>query len=90
MVGALLLADTVHGAPSLVLRAVAGILLLAFNLRAGHWAERVARSKGIYHPQYFVLGPIGLVMALVTENKTQATGVSPARPDPTRKPLHRE
>ncbi|NIK54741.1 hypothetical protein BJY22_000458 [Kribbella shirazensis] len=69
MFGARLLAGTVHGAPSSVLRAVAGLLLIALLLRSSRLGERVARRKGIYHPQYFVLGPIGLVMALVARRR---------------------
>ncbi|MFF1819944.1 hypothetical protein ACFVWG_21765 [Kribbella sp. NPDC058245] len=43
-------------------------LLVGFYWRSAVWAERVARRKEIYHPQYFVLGPIGLVMALVARD----------------------
>ncbi|WP_350279253.1 hypothetical protein [Kribbella sp. HUAS MG21] len=85
MSGARLLTGTVHGAPSYVLGAVASLLLLTFALRAGVWAERVARRKGIYHPQYFVLGPIGLLMALATKPNPQAavdTNTPPTPPTP--------
>jgi hypothetical protein len=77
----------VHGAPSFVLRALAGILLIAFNWRAACWAERVARRKGIYHPQYFVLGPIGLLMALATRpNKPgRPAGAPPTQQQPNNK-----
>ncbi|TCO41050.1 hypothetical protein EV646_116142 [Kribbella antiqua] len=73
MQGAGWVAGTMHGAPSLVLRVLAVVLLLIFLLRAARWAERVARRKGIYHPQYFVLGPIGLIMALCAKDKTRST-----------------
>ncbi len=43
-------------------------LVVGFYWRCGVWAERVARRKEIYHPQYFVLGPIGLVMALAARD----------------------
>ncbi|GAB2679907.1 hypothetical protein [Kribbella swartbergensis] len=66
-------AGALHGAPSLVLRLIALLLLITFLLRAARWAERVARRKGIYHPQYFVLGPIGLLMALCATDKTRST-----------------
>jgi hypothetical protein len=61
-----LLVDAVHGVPGLVLGLIGSVLSIGLYWRCGVWAERVARRKNIYHPQYFVLGPIGLVMALCT------------------------
>ncbi|WP_145812181.1 hypothetical protein [Kribbella amoyensis] len=43
---------------------VAGLAsLVLFYKWCGDAAESLARAKGIYHPQYFVLGPVGLIMA---------------------------
>jgi hypothetical protein len=71
--GAGWVAGTLDGAPSLVLRLIAVLLLITFLLRSALWGERVARRKGIYHPQYFALGPIGLLMALCARDKTRST-----------------
>ena len=59
----------VHGVPGLLLGVLSFGVLVTFLWRCGVWAERVARRKGVYHPQYFVLGPIGLVMALLARRR---------------------
>jgi hypothetical protein len=64
IVGERLVDGAVHGVLGLVLGVAALAVLVTFFLRCGLWAERISRQKGVYHPQYFVLGPIGLVMAL--------------------------
>ncbi|GAB3954736.1 hypothetical protein GCM10029976_097680 [Kribbella albertanoniae] len=63
-------ATAVDGVPGLLLGFLGAALLIALYWRCGVWAERVARQKNIYHPQYFVLGPLGLVMALCAKDKS--------------------
>lgn len=67
------LASHLHGPLSVVPRVVATLPYLTFLWRSAVWAERVARRKGIYHPQYFVLGPLGLVKALLARDKARST-----------------
>jgi len=58
------------GAPGWVLGVLGSALTLGLYWRCGVWAERVVRRKNAYHPQYFVLGPIGLVMALCLKDRS--------------------
>jgi hypothetical protein len=69
LVGLDLAVGAVHGVSGWLLRLGGFALLVTFVLRCGVWAERVVRRKGVYHPQYFVLGPIGLVMALLARRR---------------------
>ena len=62
--------DAVDGVLAWALGALGTALMIGFIWRCGVWAERVARRKTVYHPQYFVLGPLGLVMALCAKDKT--------------------
>ncbi len=58
------------GVPAWALGAVGLALTIGFAWRCAVWAERVARRKNAYHPQYFSLGPLGLVMALCLKDKS--------------------
>ncbi|MET7280306.1 hypothetical protein ABZS29_18865 [Kribbella sp. NPDC005582] len=59
----------VDGVLAWALGAVGTALIIGFWWRCGVWAERVARRKNVYHPQYFVLGPFGLLAALCAKDK---------------------
>lgn len=60
----------VDGAAAWVLGAPSLALAIGFIWRCAVWAERVARRKNAYHPQYFTLGPLGLVMALCLKDQS--------------------
>jgi hypothetical protein len=52
---------------------LAGLASLVFCLlRWSDAAEYLAKAKGIYHPMYGVLGPLGLIMVVFTRS-TQKT-----------------
>jgi hypothetical protein len=52
---------------------LAGLASLVFcQVRWSDAAEYLAKAKGIYHPMYGVLGPLGLVMVVLTRS-TQKT-----------------
>jgi hypothetical protein len=42
--------------------------LVLCNVRWSDAAEYLAKAKGIYHPMYGVLGPVGLVMVVFTRS----------------------
>ncbi|GAA1619991.1 hypothetical protein GCM10009744_03480 [Kribbella alba] len=64
-----LLAGAMQGWP----RRLTGLAVLASLvvciIRWYDAAEYLAKAKGIYHPMYGVLGPVGLVMAMFTRSK---------------------
>ena len=60
----------VDGVLAWVLGALGLAVTIGFSWRCAVWAERVARRKNAYHPQYFTLGPLGLVMALCLRSRT--------------------
>ena len=64
-----LLAGAMQGWP----RRLTGLAVLAslvlFIIRWSDAAEYLAKAKGIYHPMYGVLGPVGLVMVVFTRSK---------------------
>lgn len=45
------------------------VSIVLFYKWSGDAAEVLSRSKGFYHPQYFVLGPIGLIMAILRRRR---------------------
>ncbi|MEV4260450.1 hypothetical protein [Kribbella sp. NPDC049584] len=52
---------------------LAGLASVVFcQLRWSDAAEYLAKAKGIYHPMYGVLGPLGLLMVVLTR-PTQKT-----------------
>jgi hypothetical protein len=63
-----LFAETMQVRP----RRLTGLAVLAlFVLCIIRWsdaAEYLAKAKGIYHPMYGVLGPVGLVMVVFTRS----------------------
>ena len=68
VVGLGLVAGAVHGwlrwPASLV-----GLALLVFGIiKWSDAAEYLAKAKGIYHPMYGVLGPLGLLMVVLTRS----------------------
>jgi hypothetical protein len=63
-----LLAGATQGWLRLPIGLVGLASLVLCNVRWSDAAEYLAKAKGIYHPMYGVLGPVGLVMVVFTRS----------------------
>jgi hypothetical protein len=63
-----LLAETMQVWPRRLTGLAALPLLVLCIIRWSDAAEYLAKAKGIYHPMYGVLGPVGLIMVVFTRS----------------------
>lgn len=63
-----LLSGAMQGWPKWLTGLAALALFVLCIIRWSDAAESLAKAKGIYHPMYGVLGPLGLVMVVFTRS----------------------
>jgi hypothetical protein len=68
VVGLGLLAETMQVWPRRLIGLAVLPLLVLCIVRWADAAEYLAKAKGIYHPMYGVLGPLGLIMVVFTRS----------------------
>jgi uncharacterized membrane protein YgaE (UPF0421/DUF939 family) len=57
-------AGTMHSWLRWPTAALALVMLVACNLKCSTAGEHLSKAKGVYHPMYASLGPLGLLLAV--------------------------